>query len=112
MTIREILNRESPEMAQEMLNAYTRSVLDCVDTLEELNQDNVYRNVCISESGKYRPRGKSELAGIYWLMRRLANRWLGYDDQMLFEIKMDSFLQDHCALLADTDLSKERKQED
>ena len=102
---------ESPEMAQEMLDAFTRSVLDCVDTLQELDQDNIYRNVCISESGQYRPRGRSELAGIYWLMRRLSGRWLSYDDQLLFESRIDQFLQEHCTTLASTDLSKEWNQQ-
>lgn len=105
------INYDSTEVAQEMLNAYTNAIFDSVDSLWQLDE----RNECriVSESnGKWKPRPGYEIWGQYYLLKRLARAWLDYNDQQILDEKMVSFLQDHCALLESTDISKEYKKEE
>ena len=105
------MKNDSTEVAQEMLNAYTNSIYECVDGLWQLDERNESR--VISESnGKYTPRPAYEIWGTYYLIKRLARAWLDYNDQQILEEKMRCFLQDHCALLESTDIAKEYKEEE
>ena len=103
------MKKDSTEVAQEMLNAYTNSIFDSVDSLWQLDERNESR--IISESnGKYTPRPGFEIWGSYYLIKQLCRGWLDYNDHQILEEKMRSFLQDHCALLESTNIAKEYKE--